>query len=203
MPAPERARGVLAATLFDHDADGGRGELAGLLADQIVNGHAQPQFVSHPTQHHRIAAPALAEPEILADHDMGQRERADEHAVHEGLGLHACHGSIEGQHEQQIDPVTFENPGLGGERRQTKGRGMLLEGPAGVRLEGDGAHRVALPGRHADQRLVAAMNPVEIAQRGGCAARRRRHFVETVDDPHSRRARPCRALGAHGSVELP
>ena len=87
----------------------------------------------------------------------------------------------------------FQQAGLGAERRQAEAGCVGAKIFLRVRLEDEDAKRAAECPRMPDQRLVAAMDAVEIADGDGRAARRIGQVLVVTEDLHSRALATCRA----------
>ena len=118
-------------------------------------------------QERDVAHAAMAEAKVVADHDVTGTQALDQHVLNEVLGRHAGQGSVEAQHDQQLDAERFDQAGLEPEGCQAKGRIVGPKEAPRVGLEGDDAERRLELARQAagplHDRLVTAVNAVEVA----------------------------------------
>ncbi len=128
---------------------------------------------------------------------MGRGELGDEHAVDEGHRRERGECRIEAQHHGEIEPEALEQLELEGQRGQPEVRPFRLEELARVRLEQDHPGGAPQPGRrvarHLQQRLVAAMHAIEVADGEGRTARGGGDVVRVVENLHDGDASPIEA----------
>ena len=112
--------------------------------------------------------------EIVADHDAGGAEFSDEELFHEVGRAGAGQRPVEAAQEHAVEPELFQDRELHRLRRQAEHRPVGREEGPRVRLEGKHHRRPAALPRHGfsfrDQRLVAAVNAIEISDRDDGAA---------------------------------
>jgi len=157
-----------------------------------------PLLAAERLEEGRRALAALAEVEIVTDDDTGCTEFLPEQSLDESGRRRAGKAGVEAAHEGTVEPELAKDRELrrlGGEAEQ----GLLRrEELARMRLEGqDGrrrAPRPGLPDRDRDQRPMAAVDAVEIADRQDRAAQGRRHGVAVAAERESAR----RLVGRRG-----
>jgi hypothetical protein len=125
------------------------------------------------------ACTLLAEVEIMADDHPGHAELSSEQAVDEVGRGRGREPGIEAPHEGAVEPELSEDDQLRGLRGQPEQGFVRREEFARMRLEGeDRGRRVPLADFRygdVDERPVAAMDAVEIADRHHRTTQRRRH----------------------------
>src|SRR5262249_12545230 len=90
-------------------ADPGRGEnLTPRAGDRLDGGHGEAARPAELGEQRGVAAPALAEDEVVADHDVGDLDALAQHLDDEGLGALAGELGIEMQHQEVVDPDRLE-----------------------------------------------------------------------------------------------
>src|SRR6185437_5777328 len=156
-------------------ADAGRGiERAAGGPYGIDDADAEAERRAALGEQRRVAAPLMAEDEIIAHHRMAEAQPADQHLVDEGLGAALGEIAIEMEREQQIDAERLDAPRLHAEGGQAKGRVLRPEDAARMRLEGEDGRGHAQAARDrtglADDPLMAEMDAVEVALRDHRAA---------------------------------
>jgi hypothetical protein len=108
-----------------------------------------------------------AEMKIEADDDAGDGEPSDQNARDELGGGQTRQRRIERQHDRAVEPDSGQQPQLRALVGQTKQRLVRPEEAAGMRLEGERrrrpAERLRARQRRGDDRAMAAVNPVEVA----------------------------------------
>jgi hypothetical protein len=122
----------------------------------------------------RRTFPVGAEVEVEPNHRPRNAEAVDENVLHKSVGRQAREGGVEPHHECAGEPGRGQEPQLGGLVRQAEERMAGPQHRARMRLEGQ-RHRgpAKLAGarlRRLDDRAVAAVHPVEIADRRDRAA---------------------------------
>ena len=104
---------------------------------------------------------------IEADDDAGDGEPSDQNTRDELGGGQTRQRRIERQHDRAVEPGGGQQPQLRALVGQTKQRLVRPEEAAGMRLEGERrrrpAERLRARQRRGDDRAMAAVNPVEIA----------------------------------------
>ena len=134
------------------------------------------------------AGAALAIGEVVADHDMGGAEPLRHHFGGEGLGAQRRQLPVEGDDEGLVEAERSEQLELERQRRQAEERLIGREEVARMRLEHDGARAPAFsvgdPFRLEQNRLMAAMDAVEIADGEGGTLERARHVLPGADNVH-------------------
>ena len=119
---------------------------------------------------------------------MAGAEVAAQDLADESLGRALGEREVEVQDDHVVDPDRLQRPGLDPQGSQAKGRQVRLEDLAGMRLEGHHPERYVQLGRlgasDIDDRLVAAMHTVEVADGGHRAARLRRQTLALPVDRH-------------------
>jgi hypothetical protein len=124
----------------------------------------------------------------VADDDVPDAEPIDENPDDEFIGSQRRERGVESEHNGEIDAYALEDRQLLQQRRQVKVRLFGVEEFTRMRLENEGAgRRIELApdsGSGAQQRLVAAMYAVEIADGEHGSARRIGHIPVAVNDPH-------------------
>ena len=150
-------------------ADAGRGIDLAFAHHRIEHGDAKALLPALLAQHLDIAAAAGAEGKIVAAHDMARAHALQQHVVDEGVGRQGGKGLVEVLRQHRLHAVLFQEPQPGGRQGQPERTGVGHEEAARMRLEGEGHDRrvqdLGMLGGPVDQRLVAAMHAVEIAQR--------------------------------------
>ena len=135
----------------------------------------------------RAGAP-LAEEEVVADDDVAHAEPVDQHVRDEVVGRQVGERRIEGEHDREVEAEAFEQRELAFERREVEVRLRGLEELARVRLEDQHAGGCVELARGVpdggQQRLMAAVHAVEVAESEHRAARFLRHIPIAVNDPH-------------------
>jgi hypothetical protein len=131
-----------------------------------------------------VATAALAELEILADDDVACAEPCHQHFGDEHIGGQRGKGGVEVERVEDVGSVTFQEARLGAERRQAKALAARLEEFLRMRLEDEDAELSAQGLRVCNQRLVAAMHAVKIADGNGGPARGGRQILVVPEDLH-------------------
>ena len=142
-------------------------DLAARAADAHEAAHAEAVVPAEPLEQTRVAAPLVAEGEIVPDHGVADGEAAHQNLAHEGFGAELGKRLVEGEHDELFDPQRLDEAHLDAERREPEGRQLRTEEAARVRLEGKHGKGCGERARDfsglGDDRLMAAMNAVEIA----------------------------------------
>ena len=124
-------------------------------------------------QHLDIAAAARAEGEVVAAHDMARAQALQQHVIDEGLGRQRREGRVEALRQHGLHAVLLQQPQLGRRQGKAERSGVGHEEAPRMRLEGQRHHRrierLGMLGGAVEQRLMAAMHAVEVAQRHGSA----------------------------------
>ncbi len=132
----------------------------------------------------------MAEGEVVAAHHVMGRQSIDDHVMNEGFRRHPREGAVEAQHDQMIDAQGRDLARLGTQRGQAERRHVRLEDVARVRLEGHDrprpAGRVGDAAGFADDRLMAAVHAIEIADGDNGAPGLGGQAVEMTKDAHGR-----------------
>src|SRR5204863_2472794 len=177
-PPAQHLGGAPDVALPQIGANGARGEYFARFRNLTDDGYAEAQRVSSTPQTFGVAATALAEAEIVADHDLARGQRIDQHASDEVVRRQPGEARIEGEHDSDIDPEPLQQSQLQGQWRQPEVRLVGLEILARMGLEHDGSRRSAEPDslipRGLDERLVTAMHAIEVTDGERRAARGRR-----------------------------
>ena len=196
-------------------ADAGRGVDLALVHHGIEHGDAEASGPGPLAQHLDIAAAARAEGEVVAAHDVARAKSLQQDVVDEGIGRQRGERLVEALRQHGLHAVLAQQPDLCRRQGEAEGAGVGHEEAARMRLEGERDQRRAQRARPfagmRQQRLVAAMHAVEIAERHGAAppgGGRRPPVVEGRDHaaitprrvaaparPPRRRSRPCRRSG--------
>ena len=148
----------------------------------------KPCARARPPQRLGIAGAAFAEAEIVADHHVAHAEPLHQHALDERLGRQAARAASKRTTTATSSPSASSSASLRGSgvRRKcglsgwknSRGCGSKTMAPAGA----------AVPPRLADgrrdQRLVAPVHAVEVADRQHAAAGRGRNIIGTMDNDH-------------------
>ena len=149
---------------------------------------AEAFHFAHVGKHRRVARPALAELEIAADDNAACAQPIDQHVHDKFLRALRRHLGIESEREHRIDALLGKETRLGAERREAK---RFAAGPKKflrMRLEGEHGQRGATLFGNAfgirDQRLMAAMHAVEIADGHDRAAIGRGNVAIVAKDAH-------------------
>ena len=120
-----------------------------------------------------IAAAARAEGEVVAAHDVARAQALQQHVVDEGVGGSAANAGSKRCASTACTPYCASSRSLGGRQGEAERAGVGHEEAARMRLEGERhqrrAERRGLLAARAEQRLVAAMHAVEIAERDHAA----------------------------------
>jgi hypothetical protein len=155
--------------------------------------HAKAKGRAGAAQRLRIAPPVFAEMKVVADDHVTHPERMDQHLLDECVGLQIRQRAIEGENDGEIKAEFPEQLQLQGQGRQPEVRPLGLKKLARMRLEHDGAGRNAefdpLRPRRLEQRPVAPVDAVEVADGQHRAARCAGNLTISVDDLHGRRHR--------------
>src|SRR3954447_6275757 len=200
----ERVRRSDLATL-ERGADRSRRDRRAAGGDRRNDDAGPPLLAAERLEEGRRALASLAEVEIVTDDDAGCTELLPEQALDESGRRRAGKAGVEAAHESAVEPELAKDRELrrlGGEaeqgllRREELAR-MRLEGqdpPRGVAPPGppppQRRRRVPRPGpphRDRDQRPMATVDAVEIADRQDRPAQGRRHGVAVADDGESAR----------------
>ena len=135
-----------------------------------------------------VAAAVAAEAEIVAHHQVAHAEAGDQHLLDEGLGGEAAQGVVEGQAEHPLHPRLAQQAHLLAEAGQPRRRLVAGEELPGLRLEhhhGDRQlERGGLLAALIENRLVAAVDPIEVADGGHAAAMLVAQVVQSSDHLH-------------------
>ena len=95
---------------------------------------------------------------------------------------------VEMHDEEVVDVDPFQHAHLAAQRRELEGRFLRPEEPARMRLEGENRQRrLAVPGDFpgaSDDRLMAQMDAIEIADRDRRSAHRFRQAGNMSENPH-------------------
>jgi hypothetical protein len=191
-----KGRPRIAAAASGLPARGGGGELGAAFSGRLSDRHREAELRA--IGHHglRAAGAALAERDVEADGQMAHAQALVQHLLGEIAIGEIGHLGVEGQDVEQVDAEIGQGLGLLLGVHQPERLGVGLEDPARVRLETDDAQRrlggLSGAGGRRDHPLVAAMHAVEIAERHGRAAIRRRQILPAGDDTHGLR-RPRRS----------
>ena len=169
--APSRAeqtRGAFDVALRQPQADGARGEHLAVLGDGLNDGDAEAEPLRRRAHGSGRAGAPLAEEEVVADDDVADAEPLDEHVGDEVVGRQAGERRVEGEHDGEVEAEALEQREL---LRQAASGGSAA--PRGGRTRAGAARRSArrparrarapYRGSGAQQRLMAAMHAVEIA----------------------------------------
>ena len=145
--------------------------------------------------------------EVKADHGPADIEALDQDAADELIRGQACQRRVEGQDDRAVEPGRSEQPEFGALVGQAEQRLRGIEQGARMRLEGQRRRRLAEAfgaiQRGGDHRLVAAMDPVEIAHGDDGAAQRASGRIVAHDEKAFRRHRVQlvkKTFGAVGAV---
>lgn len=190
----ERARQGGVARL-DRGADPARRADLAAPFDPLDPAHAEAIVLAERRQGLGIAGALVAEAEVGADHHVARAEPAGEDVVDELLRRLPHQERGEREREQVLDPELGQEARLDPEGGQPGRRARRGQDLARVRLEGDHAERRAqrprLLARGPDQRAVAAVHAVEVADRDHAMERGLRQApVAPVDlhgPPYARR----------------
>ena len=145
------------------------------------------------------AGAALAVGEVEADRGVRQAEAilaacralrclgpAGEHVDGKGLVRHGGHGGVEGQEVEAAYPQRLQRTGHLAGRHQAEGGGVRLEPAARMRVEADdgegGAEAIRGLAGGCDHGLMAPMDAIEGAERGGGAPLRGGQVAPVADD---------------------
>jgi hypothetical protein len=166
--AAEQGRRLARPTRLQQFADLRRGiDRRVSAAYRFEDSDAKPALRTCRAQHVRAPATPIAEGAVPADDDMAGADRTHDHLgdkVFRGFGGKS---EIEMLDEQQVDPKPSQLPLFDPERRQAKRLGARKKYAPRMRFEGQHPARPALClsefADAADQRRMAAMQPVEIA----------------------------------------
>ena len=138
-------------------------------------------------QEARVALAAVAEAEVATGGDRGDVELTEQRVGHEGLGRGGEQRAVAAADEEMLDTELAQQLGLAPQRRQSRrcrrrdsstsrGCGSNVTTPSGR------PQRAGMLRGDTDHLTVAAMDPVEVADRHrGTARRRREAGVITVD----------------------
>ncbi len=100
---------------------------------------------------------------------MARAHALQQHVVDEGVGREGGKGLVEVLRQHRLHAVLFQEPEPGGRQGQPERTGVGHEEAARMGLEGQGHDRrvqhLGMLGGAVEQRLMAAMHAVEIAQR--------------------------------------
>src|SRR6185312_4323330 len=133
-----------------------------------------------------IADAARAEGEVVAAHDVTGAQALQQHLVDEVLRGDRGERGIEALRQHRLNTALLEQPHLGRQQGEAERPGVGHEEAARMRLEGQrhqrGTERARLLRRALDQRLVALVHAVEIAQRDRPAGPLRRDGLPIVED---------------------
>ena len=120
-------------------------------------------------KHGEIALTPSTKTEVVTDEQVAHVEPAHEDVVDEATGGLRCESGVEAAHVHTIHPAGFEQQQLLAQRGEAGGRVCGSEILARMRLEGEHDRRQAESARlvreQLEQGLVAAMHPVEVADR--------------------------------------
>ena len=150
-------------------ADLGRGiDHAGGIGDGRERSDAKARRPPEVVQELGIAAAVLSEDEIIAHDHVGRLEPLAQHFHNEGFRAALGQRPVEGQQEDVIDADRLQLAQLDAKGREPKRRFIRLKEFARMGLEGQdaagNAQFVGQPGGLGDDRLVAQMHAIEIAQ---------------------------------------
>jgi len=124
-----------------------------------------------PLDHCRVSGALRTEPEIVAHQQPAHPQRLDEHPAHEVLGRQPRESTRESLHVHVVHAVRAEQLELLAQAGETGRRRRRREELAWMRLEREHARQETTPARGLrqarEQRLVAFVNAVEIADREG------------------------------------
>ena len=150
-------------------ADAGRGIDLAFAHHRIEHGDAKALLPALLAQHLDIAAAAGAEGEIVAAHDMARAHALQQHVVDEGVGRQGGEGLVEVLRQHGLHAVLLQQPEPGRRQGQPERAGVGHEEAARMGLEGQRHDRrvqhLGMLGGAVEQRLMAAMHAVEVAQR--------------------------------------
>src|SRR4051812_30279341 len=189
MPEERVRRDDVAA--LERGADRSRRDRGAAGGDRGNDGAGPPLLAAERLEEGRRALATAAEVEIVTDDDAGCTELLPEQALDEIGGGRTGKAGVEAAHESTVEPELAKDRELcrlGGEAEQ----GLLRrEELARMRLERqDRRRRVPRPGLldgDLDQRPMAAVDAVEIADRQDRAAQGRRHGVAVAANGESAR----------------
>ena len=137
-------------------------------------------------QQRRRCPAAVAEVEVLADHDEPRRQAVDEDLLHEVLRRLAAPGPGRTGHEAVSTPVAASSSSLWSRAVSSSGADSGPHDLGGVGVEGDdGGEQVmgpSLAAQRGQDVLVATVDPVEDADREGGGAGGAASAVGVTDD---------------------
>ena len=176
--------------------------LVALVRHLIDDGDAEAELAAQLRHGGGAALAALAEVEVIARDHMGDAQPLHQVADDEVFRAEFGQRPVEGQHRHEGGAQRRDQPRLQRLRRQAEHRLVRLEIAARVRLEADDAPGPSEPpgfGRGSQQRLVAAVHAVEIADGDDGAPAVFRNGREARDHMHSNPfSRPCEVMdGRH------
>jgi hypothetical protein len=139
-------------------------------------------------QEGRPAFPPASKMKIDAGNNMAGCKGADKNVIDESLGAKLGEVLRKWLLDNSVYAERAGDRSLERGRRQTRQPQIRLKEPAGVRLEGEhqrrGADGPRLRKRPAQDCLVAAMNPVEIADRNNASPEVGIQSAGALDPPH-------------------
>ena len=151
-------------------------------------------------QQRDVALALMAEDIVSADDDMRNTQAADQNLGDKILRRALRKVAVEGLDVEVIDAERFDQPRLQPERAEEERVLDRAKKHARMRLKrhdgGGGAFGPGDAHRLPDHRLMAQMQPVEIAERDHAALQRRRHFTPGAEDMHGRCALPRPGCGS-------
>ena len=141
-----------------------------------------------------MPASSAAKGEIVTHHDVARADACRNHVRDEGGRLTRCEGAVEAGDVEKLDTECGEVAGLEAKGSEPEGLVRGAEDLARVRLEGEHRQRHAKGTGQApalfDDRAVAQMDTVEVADGDNSASRVRGRGLPVPNDAHGR-AFPC------------
>ena len=190
--APRRAQRLgctahIALRQLEPDCSGGK-DFA-VFCHRTDNADAEAQLLARQPHGLWRARTALAEEKIIADDDVARCQPLDQHLLDELVGRQRCKRLVERQHHHDIDAQILQALQLQGERRKMEMRLVGLEEFTRVRLEHDhpaGRIQCCRTLEHfRDERLVTAMDAIEVADCQHRAPGLLRHFGRSCNNQHA------------------
>ena len=139
------------------------------MRHRIEHGDAKALLPAFLAQHLDVAGAPRAEGEVVAADDMASAQPLQQHVVDEGVGRKGRERLVEVLRQHGLHAVLLQQPEPGRRQGQPERPGVGHEEAARMRLEGQRHDRrvqhLGVLGGAIEQRLMAAMHAVEIAQR--------------------------------------
>jgi hypothetical protein len=135
-----------------------------------------------------VAFATMTEVEIISGDDAGSSEAIDQIALHEIGWFKVCKGTVELESDLKVGAGCGNQPFLEGFGGQAEHRLFGAEKRSRMRFEGENPKASPLSfcgfARNREQRLMAAMHAIKIADRHDSSAHWRRDFIITAENLH-------------------